>query len=83
MLLPERQLMLKIGDLLLGVPDSLLRVSDLLLRVGQLPVAFHQRATQPLILPLQALRAVRVALPRLRPRHALHGTLIASTCTAP
>jgi hypothetical protein len=73
-LLAERQLPFEIRDLLL-------RVRDLFRRLGQLPLTL--RSTQSIILTLQALLCIRVALLRLAPRHALHGTPIDSTCTDP
>ena len=67
-LVPQRQLSFEIGNLLL--------------RLGELPLAFGQFTTQALVLSFQPLFGVRVALPSLGLRHALHGTPIKSVCTA-
>src|SRR6266436_392442 len=74
-LLPQGQLALEIGDVFLCVRDPLLSLR-------QLPFAFRQFATKPIILSLQPLLYARVAWP-LRLRHASHGTPIGSICTGP
>ncbi len=70
-LLTQRQLAFQIGDLLL-------RFRDLLLGLRKLPIAFSQFATQAIKFSLQLL-IVRAAT--FQPRHASHGTPIASICT--
>ena len=70
------------GRVLLSQRQLSFEIGDPLLRIRQLPLAFGQFASKPIVLLLQPLLGIRELLP-LRPRHASHGTPIASICTDP
>jgi hypothetical protein len=74
-LIAERQLTFKIGDLLL-------RVRDFFGGLGQPSFALHQFAAETFVLASQPLVGVRTQS-SLGPRHASHGTPMRSICTAP
>lgn len=78
----RRRILLTQGQLAFEIGDVFLRVRDPLLGFRELPLAFRQFATEPIILSLRPLLCARVAWP-LCLRHASHGTPIGSICTAP